>query len=296
MASSQCPKARSSWALALCAMMLLGEIAKACLTASFARKRSSSRVIDMPANIRPVSDDANELSASTDRGSRGQSGKRGSSGRSERWVTRSGRGNDISCRAVTVGNRTERELGLPGHPDLAHQHDIESCIERACDLEADRDTSARQYQDDRLPVFQMQQLFGKPAPGLATICELHVRPPPSKPRAWPSDSLPQTSLFVQAIQFDTAEIETRNDSHDFVPIDDWDMSIAPVVHRSQRFDRRSARRHRRGIMCHDLSQLRSRRTFPFRKNAVNGITRGEDAQQAVIALGHEHGADAIIAR
>ena len=57
------------------------------------------------------------------------------------------------------------------------------------------------------------------------------RTSPSKPRAWPSDSLSQTSLFVQAIQFDTAEIETRNDSHDFVPIDDWDMSIAPVVHR-----------------------------------------------------------------
>ena len=137
---------------------------------------------------------------------------------------------DKSCRAVTVGNRTERELGLPGHPDLAHQHDIESCVERACDLEADRDTAARQYQDDRLPVFQMQQLVSKLATGLAAICELHVRPPPSKPRAWPSDSLPQTSLFVQAIQFDTAEIETRNDSHDFVPIDDWDMSIAPVVH------------------------------------------------------------------
>ena len=69
-ASSQCPNARSRWALAVCAMMLFGEIAKACSTASFARKRSSSRVLDMAANRRPVSANANAPCASTDRGSR----------------------------------------------------------------------------------------------------------------------------------------------------------------------------------------------------------------------------------
>jgi len=61
-------------------------------------------------------------------------------------------------------------------PD-GHQHDIERPVERAGDFEADRDTAARQGQDDRLPVFQMQELVGKPAAGLATICELHARPP-----------------------------------------------------------------------------------------------------------------------
>src|SRR5262249_19555655 len=76
--------------------------------------------------------------------------------------------------AGAVGDRAESELWLPGDPDLPDEHDIEGCIERFGYLEADRDTASRQRQDDRLPAFQMQELVGKPAAGLAAIRELHV--------------------------------------------------------------------------------------------------------------------------
>src|SRR5271169_6790381 len=89
---------------------------------------------------------------------------------------------DESLVAGAAGDRAEGQLGLPGDPDLPHEHDIERRIERPGNLEADRDTAARQCQDDRLPVFQMQKLVGEPAAGLAAICELHVATSPKMAR------------------------------------------------------------------------------------------------------------------
>jgi len=37
---------------------------------------------------------------------------------------------DEALRARTIGNGTKRELGLPGHPDFAHEHGVERCGER----------------------------------------------------------------------------------------------------------------------------------------------------------------------
>ena len=45
-------------------------------------------------------------------------------------------------------------------------------------LEADRDPTARQCQDDRLSVFQMRQFIGKSAAGVAAICEFHATTSP----------------------------------------------------------------------------------------------------------------------
>src|SRR6516225_459809 len=80
---------------------------------------------------------------------------------------------DKSFRKGAVSDRTESELGLPGHPDLAHEHDIERCVERLGNLETDRDTAARQCEDDRLLVFQMQKLVSEPVAGVAAICVSH---------------------------------------------------------------------------------------------------------------------------
>src|SRR5262249_13130569 len=72
------------------------------------------------------------------------------------------------------------------------------------------------------------------------------------------------------------------------------VAIAPILHQPQRFDRRLAGRHCVGVGCHDLSQLRPSRAFALCQHAVNGITSREDAQQAVIAVGHKDGADASV--
>ena len=76
-----------------------------------------------------------------------------------------------------VGHCTDCEFGLPRHPDLAHEYDIERCVERLGNLETDGDAAARQCEDHRLAFFQMRQLAGKATTGIAAICEFHVRPP-----------------------------------------------------------------------------------------------------------------------
>jgi hypothetical protein len=80
---------------------------------------------------------------------------------------------DKNLRAGAVGDRAKSELGLPGHPDLSHEHDIKRRIERPGYLETDCDTATRQCQDDRLRALQMRQLVGEPAAGLAAICVFH---------------------------------------------------------------------------------------------------------------------------
>jgi CO/xanthine dehydrogenase Mo-binding subunit len=87
----------------------------------------------------------------------------------------------------------------------------------------------------------------------------------------PSDPLPQAGLLVEAIEFDAAEIESRNDPHHFAAIDYRKVAIAPVLHQPQRFDRRLARRDRVGIRCHDLGELRPRRALSLCQHPVNRI-------------------------
>jgi hypothetical protein len=83
-----------------------------------------------------------------------------------------------SLRAGAIGHRAESQFGLPGDPDLPDEYNIERRIEYLGNLEADRDPTARQCQDDRLSVFQMRQFIGKPAAGVAAICEFHATTSP----------------------------------------------------------------------------------------------------------------------
>src|SRR5215469_8590088 len=73
-----------------------------------------------------------------------------------------------------IGNGTQSELGLPGHPDFAHQHDVEWRAERLGNLKTDSDTAARQCQDDRRPIFELRQFGSQLAAGRCSIGEFHA--------------------------------------------------------------------------------------------------------------------------
>ena len=73
------------------------------------------------------------------------------------------------------------------------------------------------------------------------------------------------------------------------------MPAPAVFHPPQRFNRRLARRHGVGLARHDVGQYRAACAFSFRQHTVNGITPGENAEEAAIALGHQDGADAKVA-
>jgi len=47
-------------------------------------------------------------------------------------------------RGCPVGDGAESELRLPGHPDFAHDHDVEWCAERLGNLETDSNAATRQ--------------------------------------------------------------------------------------------------------------------------------------------------------
>src|SRR6516164_2424992 len=81
---------------------------------------------------------------------------------------------DKRFRTGSVGHRAEGQLGLPGDPDFLHEYDVEWGIESLGYLEADRDTAARQRQDDRLRLFQVRELASKTVAGLTAIRELHA--------------------------------------------------------------------------------------------------------------------------
>lgn len=74
-------------------------------------------------------------------------------------------------RIGSVHDRPERELGLPGHSDLADQDDVERGVELLGDLETNRHTAARQGEHDRLFVAQMLQPPGKLAARRSPIGE-----------------------------------------------------------------------------------------------------------------------------
>src|SRR5882672_1874305 len=61
----------------------------------------------------------------------------------------------------SVHHRTEREFGLPRHPDLADQHDVERGVESLGDLKTDRHAAARQGEHNRFLLPQLLQLRGK---------------------------------------------------------------------------------------------------------------------------------------
>jgi hypothetical protein len=81
---------------------------------------------------------------------------------------------DKSLRTGPVSHRAERQLGLPRHSDLAHQHNIERRIECLGNLEPDRDAAARQCQNHRLLVLKMRQLASEAATRIGAIRELHI--------------------------------------------------------------------------------------------------------------------------
>ena len=71
-----------------------------------------------------------------------------------------------------VGDGAESQFGLPGHADIAHEYDIEWYIKRLGNLKSDGDAAARQGQDHRPTVFELGQLPGEAASGVATISVL----------------------------------------------------------------------------------------------------------------------------
>ena len=48
---------------------------------------------------------------------------------------------------ASTGIGAEREIGLPGYPDFANEHDIERRVRCPDNVNADGDTAARQCQD-----------------------------------------------------------------------------------------------------------------------------------------------------
>src|SRR5215469_6152375 len=81
---------------------------------------------------------------------------------------------DEDLEARSIGNGTQSKLGLPGHPDFAHQHDVEWRAERLGNLKTDSDTAARQCQDDRRPVLKLRQFGSQLAAGGCAIGEFHA--------------------------------------------------------------------------------------------------------------------------
>ena len=61
----------------------------------------------------------------------------------------------------SVHDRTEREFGLPRHPDLADQHDVERGVESLGDLKTDRHAAARQGEYNWFLLPQLLQPRGK---------------------------------------------------------------------------------------------------------------------------------------
>src|SRR5215472_16120333 len=81
---------------------------------------------------------------------------------------------DEDLGGCPIGNGTQSQLELPGHPDFAYQHDVERRAERSGNLKTDGDTAARQCQDDRRPVFELRQFGGQLAAGSRAIGEFHA--------------------------------------------------------------------------------------------------------------------------
>ena len=67
---------------------------------------------------------------------------------------------DESLWTRPIGDGAESELRLPGHPDFAHEHDVEGCAERLGNLGTDSNAAERRRQDHRRPVFEWRQFGG----------------------------------------------------------------------------------------------------------------------------------------
>jgi hypothetical protein len=86
---------------------------------------------------------------------------------------------------AAVDDGAERELGLHGRADFAHEHEVERRIEGSGDLCCHRHTTARQGKHHRILVLEAEQSFGEALPGLLPVPEQgsshehQVGPPPS---------------------------------------------------------------------------------------------------------------------
>ena len=76
---------------------------------------------------------------------------------------------------AAIDDGAERELGLEGRADLAHEHQVERGIERPGDLEAHGHAAARQSEDHGSLILEAEQPLSKPAPCLGSIREERSR-------------------------------------------------------------------------------------------------------------------------
>jgi hypothetical protein len=87
-------------------------------------------------------------------------------------------------------NRARGELGISGHAELANEEDVQRRVKSRRHLIGDRDTAARERQDDHVrPGREDLQLAGKNAAALAAISE-HV-PPLLESRKILASSMPE---------------------------------------------------------------------------------------------------------
>src|SRR5919198_3341439 len=69
-------------------------------------------------------------------------------------------------------DRAHRQLGLLGKPELADDEDVERHLELACDLEGDRDASAREREHDHVLAASVLRQGGRQlASGLGSVAE-----------------------------------------------------------------------------------------------------------------------------
>jgi len=70
----------------------------------------------------------------------------------------------------------DRELGLPGQADLAHDHDVERRVQGDRDLIGDDDAAARHADEHEVLAAMMREALGQLSPRVVAIAEPHVRP------------------------------------------------------------------------------------------------------------------------
>ena len=72
---------------------------------------------------------------------------------------------------TALADRTHPQLGLRRHTELAHDDDVQGRLQCPGDLETDRDTAARQREDERGVVAHVVEPAGEQRAGLAPITE-----------------------------------------------------------------------------------------------------------------------------
>jgi hypothetical protein len=88
-------------------------------------------------------------------------------------LAHAGPGNDllVEHQRVVFAERAHRQLGLEGHPQLAHHDHIQRCAQRY--LEGDRDPAPGQPEHHDVRTLIAPQPLGQLAPGIHPINEHH---------------------------------------------------------------------------------------------------------------------------